>query len=102
MTKISACDIVGVRGGETMANALELRYRPAIIRFSFVAVGKKSVYTGMSYTGLEKAVERDQIQVIYISDYHKNSIVKLTHEKIPQFMEWWKNNYNNPEKGVLV
>ena len=74
--------------------ALNLRARPPIIRYAYIAIGTNSIHAGLSYSGLAHAMAHDDIGSVIVVDIEKG----INYPTDPKrFMEWWRPNYLNRE-----
>ena len=72
-----------------------MRARPDIIRIGYIVEGTENVYTGLTYSYLERLLEKEDIKAVYITDMLYGTVKKFTKKDIKLFMYWWKYNYNN-------
>lgn len=74
--------------------AWNLRSRPPIIRYAYVAVGEKNIHAGLAYTGLAHAMAHDNILSVHVVDLETGRNYTADPE---HFSAWWRANYLNPE-----
>lgn len=86
-----------MNGEYKIANTIELAAKPPVVRYIWVLVAD-STYSGMTYNGLAKALERcdgdyEQFKMVDIID---NRVINIPKKLPPQkVMLAWKRNYFN-------
>lgn len=77
------------------AKAEELRRRPDVVRYFFMAVTPVNLHTGLSWHGLNYVRRNYEVTQLYLADLDTGVVTKVT-EGIDDFMELWRTYYNDP------
>ena len=78
---------------------LELRVRPATLRFSILAVSGNDIHTATTYKGLELAIGKGA-HTLYVSDLKDMKIFKTDSPK--DFLNWWRDHYVDNTADYIV
>jgi len=90
-------------GEYLIPNTIELASRPEDTRYLWIAWGDDGFYSGSSYGGLTKAINRlggwesEDVSLKFVDLYEDRVVTIPKRLPIDRLLQVWRNNYFNPD-----